>query len=168
MNGPLVDALGLDRESMDLTFQQVCLRGVVIFISGLMLVRVADKRFFAKKTAFDVLLVFLLGSMLGRAVNGPEPLFATIGAAFGIILLHRWIGWAALRSRAFGNVVKGHTAILVKDGLVDSKALAAHRLSLADLQEEVRLQANVDDLSEVAFAYLERNGEISIVKARHG
>ena len=34
------------------------------------MVRLGDKRFLSKKTAFDAILGFILASMLARAVNG--------------------------------------------------------------------------------------------------
>lgn len=168
MSVVLGDVLGLDKESLDLTLSQVCMRGLVVFGAGLILVRVAHKRFFAKRTAFDFLLTLLLGSMLGRVVNGPEPLFATIAASFLLVILHRCLSWAAMRSKAVGNVVKGHTDVLVEDGRIATATLTAHRITMADLHEEMHLQANLTDLGDVAFAYLERNGEISFVKTRKG
>lgn len=158
------DILGLDQQGHDLTFLQMCGRGVIVFAAGLLLVRFADKRFFAKKNAFDVLLALVLGSTLGRAINGSERLFETIGVCFLLVLLHRLVSAAARRMPVVERFVKGHTNVLVEDGKVNQAALDHHDVTLDDLKEEMRLMANVGELDKVALACLERSGEISIVK----
>jgi uncharacterized membrane protein YcaP (DUF421 family) len=157
-------ALGLDHEAVGLPWLQTALRTVVILITGIVLVRIADKRFFAKKTAFDILLVFVLGSLLGRAINGSEPLLHTIGSSLLLVLLHRALGAAACRWPCMECWIKGHTNVLVKDGKLDGDRLRAHHLSLDDLQEQLRLRGGLNDLSEVSLASLERSGEISVIK----
>jgi len=66
----LVDLLGVGVEANQLTIGQVSLRAIIIFFATLLIVRIANKRFFAKKTAFDIILGFILASMMARAVNG--------------------------------------------------------------------------------------------------
>ena len=55
--------LGLSTEPRDLTFQQVSVRGVVVFIATLIMVRLGSKRSLAEKTAFDAVLIVIIGSM---------------------------------------------------------------------------------------------------------
>ena len=62
--------LGIGTEPKELTFLQVSLRGVIVFIATLIMVRLSSKRSLAEKTAFDAVLVVILGSMLARAING--------------------------------------------------------------------------------------------------
>ncbi len=44
-----------------------------MFAAALVMVRSGDKRFFARKSAFDVILGFMLASVLSRAINGSAP-----------------------------------------------------------------------------------------------
>ncbi len=48
--------LGLGVEPKDLTFLQISLRGIIVFVASLAMVRLADKRFLAKLSAFDAIL----------------------------------------------------------------------------------------------------------------
>src|ERR1700710_969745 len=93
----LYAALGIGVEAQYLTILQVVLRAVVVFFASLLIVRVADKRFFAKKTAFDVILGLILASMLARAINGSEQLGPTLSAGFALAFLHRLLGWLACK-----------------------------------------------------------------------
>src|SRR5438552_1470177 len=65
--GPL---LGLGARPEELTFVQISLRGVVVFIATLIMVRLGHKRSLSRKTAFDAVLLVILASVLSRAING--------------------------------------------------------------------------------------------------
>src|SRR6478736_7497434 len=113
--------LGISVPPKDLTFLQVSIRGVVVFIAALIMVRLSSKRSLAEKTAFDAVLIVIIGSMLARAINGSEAFFPTLGAGFVLVLLHRLIGVAAFYSHTFGILVKGRPVVLVRDGRVQRK-----------------------------------------------
>src|SRR5215468_9877790 len=108
--------LGIGTEPKELTFLQVSLRGVVVFIMTLIMVRLGSKRSLAEKTAFDAVLVVIIGSMLARAINGSEAFFPTLGAGFVLVLVHRLFDIGAYYSHAFGILVKGRPVMLVANG----------------------------------------------------
>jgi uncharacterized membrane protein YcaP (DUF421 family) len=156
--------LGLTTPPTELTFVQVSLRGIIVFIATLVIVRCPDRRFLAIKGAFDAVLGFILASMLARAVNGSSAFFPTLGGAFVLVLLHRGAAWGARRSHMFGNIVKGHTDVVVSEGRIDDAVMARNRLSRHDLLEDLRLNGNVASEDDVALAVFERDGQISVVR----
>src|SRR5207247_145000 len=79
-------------EPKELTFLQVSLRGVIVFIVTLVMVRLSSKRSLAEKTAFDAALIVIIASVLARAINGSAPFFPTLGIGFILVLLHRLLG----------------------------------------------------------------------------
>jgi uncharacterized membrane protein YcaP (DUF421 family) len=67
------------------------LRGVIVFIATLAIIRCGDRRFLSQKTAFDAVLGFILASMLARAVNGTAAFFPTLGGGFVLVICTaRW------------------------------------------------------------------------------
>ena len=50
----LTAVLGLDQPAEALTFLQISLRGVIVFVAALVVVRCGDLRVLSQKTAFDV------------------------------------------------------------------------------------------------------------------
>jgi len=162
-----VDAtLGLGRDATALTFVQISLRGVVVFAATLIIVRCGDRRFLSQKTAFDAVLGFILASMLARAVNGTAAFFPTLGGGFVLVMLHRVLASWARRSHVFGNLIKGHSDILIRDGQLDRELAIRNRLSEHDVLEDLRLHGNVERIADVGLAVLERNGQISVVRRR--
>jgi len=160
--------LGIGTEPKALTFLQVSIRGVIVFIAALIMVRLGSKRSLAEKTAFDAVLVVVLGSMLARAINGSEAFFPTLGTGFVLVLLHRLFGIAAYYSHAFGILVKGKPVVLVQDGKLQRKNMLWEHISKHDLEEDIRLDAKTEDLSKIQVARLERSGDISFIKANGG
>ncbi len=159
--GPL---LGLGAEPKGLTFAQVSLRAVIVFLVALLLVRMSSKRSLAEKTAFDAVLVVILAAVLSRAINGSAGFYASIGASFVLVVLHRLFAWIACRSHLFGKLIKGSPAVIVEDGKVDPRTMRRNLVSEHDLEEDLRLLANLEDVSKVRVARVERSGDISFIK----
>jgi uncharacterized membrane protein YcaP (DUF421 family) len=162
------DLIGAGLEPKDFTFFQISLRGLIVFSLSVIMVRLADKRFFAKKSAFDVILGFILASMLARAVNGSSAFFPTLGGGFVLIGLHRLLARLAFRSHKFGNLVKGKADVLIENGKVKVDIMRENNISDHDLLEDLRSNGKVEDPKDVKLALFERSGEISVVPKSSG
>ena len=157
--------LGPDGKATDLTLPQVSLRALFIFIIGLALVRIGDRRSLSEKTAFDAIFIVLIGSMLSRAINGTAPFFTTIAAGIVLMLIHRACAFGACKSHAFGKLIKGQPITLVRNGEIDRTEMRRALVSAHDLEEDLRLDAKTEAVSDIKTARLERSGDISFIKA---
>jgi uncharacterized membrane protein YcaP (DUF421 family) len=156
--------LGLGAEPRDLTFVQVSLRGVVVFLVTLITVRLGHKRSLSRKTPFDAVLLVILASVLSRAINGSAAFFATLGGGVVLVLLHRVFAFLTFYSHRFGILVKGRPDVIVRDGQCDMAMMWRNHVSTHDLDEDMRLSAHTDDLSDIRVARVERSGDISFIK----
>jgi uncharacterized membrane protein YcaP (DUF421 family) len=129
------------------------------------MVRLSSKRSLAEKTAFDAVLVVIIGSMLARAINGSGPFFPTLGGGLILVIIHRLFGLTAYFSHAFGILVKGKPEVLVQNGALNRKNMVWNHISQHDLEEDMRLDAKTEDLSRIKVARVERSGDISFIKA---
>lgn len=154
--------LGLGLSPNELTIAQILWRTFILFFAMLVMMRAAGLRFLAGKTTFDVLLGFILASMLSRAINGHAPFWGTILAGFLVVFLHRALAWLTCRYHSIGCWVKGSAEALVVDGEIKRDAMTRHCISEHDLKEDLRLNAATSDVSRVKVALIERNGEISV------
>ena len=155
--------LGPDDPARSLSVLQMGMRALVVYGGGLVIVRLGKNRLFGRATAFDIVLGFILGSTLSRAVNGGAPLFQTLVAVSGLVAVHWLFAWLAFRSDRFDNLVNGRRVVLVEDGQIRAANLRRTDLTEDDLREALRLKAHVDGLEAVERAALERNGQISFV-----
>ncbi len=139
-------------------------RSVVVYLLGIAIVRAGKSRLTSRTTALDILLGFILGSLLSRAITGSAAMSTTAVAAATLVLAHWLLTKLSCWSHGIGKLLKGQPRRLIHEGQIDRDALRASNLSEHDLIEEVRLNGNLEDLKSVHAAYKERSGEISIVK----
>jgi len=156
--------LGLSVEPRNLTFVQISLRGIIVFLATLAMVRLGHKRSLSHKTPFDAVLLVILASVLSRAINGSAAFFATIGGGVVLVLIHRLFAYFAFYSHGFGILVKGKPDIIAHDGECDFPVMRRNHVSIHDVEEDMRLNAHLDDLSKVRVARIERSGDISFIK----
>lgn len=156
-------ALGLGIAPESFNTLQVTLRAIVIYLGGLLILRVGENRFLGKFTAFDIILGFILGGILSRAINGSGPLAPTLAATVLLVSLHFLLAKTAFHSHRFGQAVKGRPETLVKDGEILWDGMRRKSLSQLDLEEALRLHAHLDNCDQVQEARFERNGDISVV-----
>ncbi len=156
------ELLGLDAD--ELTLMHMAVRAVVVYVAALIMLRLGEKRFLGKNTAFDVILGIIFGSVVSRAITGSSAFFPTLGAGFVLILLHWLFAVLAFHSDWFGTWVKGNARLLVNEGTIDWDAMRKSNISEKDLMSALRTQANIASIDEVQEARLERSGDISVLK----
>jgi hypothetical protein len=156
--------LGLGVDPKDLTFTQISLRGIIVFLVTLATVRLGHKRSLSHKTPFDAVLLVILASVLSRAINGSAAFFATLGGGVVLVLFHRLFAYLAFYSHGFGILVKGKPDVIMRDGQCDFRTMRRNHVSTHDLEEDMRLSAHTDDVSAIRLARIERSGDISFIK----
>ena len=151
-------------EGTDLDSLQMICRAILAFFLTLFMIRIAGIRTFGKKTAFDNVIVIMLGSIFSRVVIGASPFIPTTLACIAFVLVHRLLAWASLYNDTLGRWIKGEASTLYADGARNEKNMRNAVISEKDLQESVRQRINEDGLEHVKAIVQERNGEISVVK----
>lgn len=154
---------GGDVPDPSLELHQVAARAVAVYLIGVVLVRFGKSRMLSRLTTLDVLIGFILGSLLSRGVTGHASMSGTIVASTALVAAHWIITWLAWRSHWLGDLIKGRSRLLVKDGKPLTDAMRRSHISHHDLMEHLRLNG-VDNVEQVREAYKERNGEISVIK----
>lgn len=154
-----LDIFPLDRSLI------ILLNASIVYTMALLILRMGKNRFLGKNTAFDVVLGFILGSTLSRAVNGDAPILASIVAAALLVLIHYLIAIVTYRSDRLGRLIKGAPEALVLDGEIIWENMDKHKIGRRDLEESMRVRGQVIHVEDIKVAFFERNGKISIVPA---
>lgn len=156
-------AFGVGLEAKDLSAAQMAARAALIYLMTLAFIRLAKKRFLAGASAFDVVVGIIVGSIASRTITGNAPLLPSTAAVAAIVAMHWLFSALAVRSHAFGKLIKGSSSVLVQDGQVDEETLRRDHMTHRDLEEALR-QQGVKDLQQVEEAHLERDGSISVIE----
>ncbi len=94
-------------EGKDLNALQMADRAFVMFFITLFLIRVAGMRSFGQKSAFDTIIVIMLGAILSRAVTGASAFFPTVIAGAVLALVHRLLALISIFNEIIGAVING-------------------------------------------------------------
>ena len=135
--------LGLGVEPKELTFVQISLRALIVFLATLMVI---------------------LASVLSRAINGSAAFFATLGGGVVLVLVHRLFVLIAFHSHAFGILIKGEPELIIDDGDLVLPTMRGNHISKHDVEEDMRLSAKTEDLKDIRKGYVERSGDISFIE----
>lgn len=138
-------------------------RGVFVYVALLVLVRVSGKRTVGQFTPFDLLVVMLLSEAVSNSLTaGDESVLAGLVVAAVLIALSALAGFLSSRSKTAERLLDGEPVLIARDGKVLTKTLRGHRLSRGEFDESLR--ENDCELHDVAQAYLEADGSISVLK----
>lgn len=154
--------LGLGLAPRQLDSGQAVLRAAVVYLGGLLLIRLGTKRLLGRSTAFDLVVSVIVGSLLSRAVNGGAPLVPTLAATAALVALHWGIGFLSHESALFDRLFNGTMTRLIENGQPDHRAMTRAAVSHRDIAEAARLTVGTGDLEELEEVDLERNGRFSI------
>ena len=146
------------------TWWQECTRATLIFAFGLLLVRLAGRRAFAKWAAVDIVIAIIVGSSLSRALTGSAPLWGTLAACVLLMVLHWLLSRAASRWTAVADAVEGHAVELAALGRLERSNMRAFGVTAKDVDESIR-KAGLADIDGAARVTLEPSGQITVVKA---
>ena len=157
------DVLGSN--SQHILWWQMSLRGILVFLFGLVLLRLFGRRAFGKQNPLDIVLAIIVGSNLSRAMTANAALVPTLVSTATLILVFWLIEHASAHWKPLGWLVKGAPIPLIRQGAPDLKAMRIAAVTEDDIREAARM-SGLDGYDEVRDAVLERNGKISTMSGK--
>ena len=138
------------------------IRTIAVYLGILLLIRVAGKRLMAQMNSQDLVVVLLLSNVVQNAIIGEDNslLGGLLGAAV-LVLVNSGLDHWALRSPRVAWVLDGRPTEVVKDGLVDERALARLGLTREELENAIQVHG-ANSLAEVQRVAFEPGGSITV------
>jgi uncharacterized membrane protein YcaP (DUF421 family) len=139
------------------------LRGVVIYVVILGLLRWTGKREIGQLTPFDLVLILLVANAAQTAMIGVDQ--SITGGLISVLVLfglNYTLGRLQAHNRFFRGLLVGHPVLLIHEGEVLTGQLKRQGLTLDDLEEQMR-EHGIADFDRVEEAYLEPDGNFSFI-----
>ena len=134
------------------------LYAVVIF-----LIRVMGKRQIGELQPAEFVVTMLVSEIASIPMqDNTIPILNSISALFVLVAYEVITSAVSLKSYKFRAFMQGHPIIVIRDGVIDIKALKKMRMSVNDLMGALR-QKDVFEISQVSYAIFETNGQISVL-----
>lgn len=141
---------------------EIVIRAAIAFGLLWLLAKASGKGTLGEMSSFDLLLFVVMGDLIESGITGEDrTLTGGVLAVATFALLAVLLNSASARWRKVDRAIEGYAIILVKDGVVDEKALLRQRITSEELKVAAR-QAEIESFSDIRLALLETNGKISI------
>ncbi len=143
---------------------EIAARTSLVFLAIVFLLRIAPKRRTGSISPNDMIFLVLIGALAGDATMGGSTSIADILAMIAVI-----VGWGYLfdfldyRFPAIGRFLRESQRPLIRNGRLLRRNLRRELISEKELMAALREQG-IEDVKEVQSAYLEADGQISVIK----
>jgi uncharacterized membrane protein YcaP (DUF421 family) len=138
-------------------------RGIVVYVFLLGLLRITGKRQIGQLAPFDLVLLLVLSNAVQNSMNaGDNSLIGGLISAATLVILNYGVGFATFRNKKLEAIVEGHPLILIHNGKLFEDVMAKAFLTHHELQAALR-KAGCSCVEDVRSAVLENSGTISVV-----
>jgi uncharacterized membrane protein YcaP (DUF421 family) len=142
----------------------IVLRAVVVFCFLLVLTRIIGRRELSSLQPFDLILIIILGDAVQQGLTQDDYSLTGAFLAIGTIaVLQVFVSWLGFRFPRARPVLEGTPIVVVDNGDIIERNAKRERLSVDEIREAARMQG-IGQLSEVRWAVLETNGQITFIK----
>lgn len=148
----------------DITLIGYVLRTLIVGIIGFLVGRFMLKRAVNQLTHYDFVLIWILGAItVAPLLSGEISFTYTLVPLLTLFFWHYIFSYISLKNRKFSFFFNGKPVILVDNGQIIKDNLKKHFINIDLLLIQLRIR-NIFDISEVKYAVLEPNGQLSVIK----
>lgn len=148
----------------DVSLFEMVARGAIVYLAIFVLLRVLLRGRLGTMTVSDLLVLVIIADAAQNAISANYTSITDgivlVTTIIGMSVLFDWLGYHV---PAIGRFVHPQRKALVVNGRVIRKALAAELMTEDELMTQLRL-GGAEQINEVKAAYLEGNGEISVIR----
>ena len=142
---------------------QECLRAILAFVYGLVILRCTGRRTFAAWSAIDIIVSIVFGSSMSRMITGSAPMPGTFAAMSLLIFLHWLTARGVAVSRKLSLLLEGPPIEITRSGMLDATARLKQSVSQSDLEEALR-GSGIESIEQARLIVVEPSGKISVLK----
>lgn len=142
------------------------LRATAVYLILLVIMRIAGKRTLAQVTAFDFILLLIIGEATQQALLAED--FSIINAAIVIgtlVLLDIGLSLLKQSSKTLDRIIDDTPVVIVDHGKLLRDRMDRARIDEQEILIAARELHGLERVEQIKYAVLERSGGISIVPA---
>ncbi|MFA9438024.1 DUF421 domain-containing protein [Uliginosibacterium sp. sgz301328] len=150
----------------DVPVLEIIVRGTLMYWFLFILFRFVIRRDVGSIGIADVLFVVLVAdasqnAMAGEYTTLSDGVVLVLTLAFWNVMLD-WLSW---RIPWLEKLIEPRPILLIKDGRVLYRELRRQFISLDDLKSKLRMHG-IENFSEVRRAYMESDGDVSVIERK--
>lgn len=146
----------------------ILVRSVLLVCFAVLAMRLMGKRQIGQLQPFELVIAIMIADLASTPMESLDtPLWRGVMPLFTTVALHQLFTLLSLKSQKLRAFFSGRPTVVIRDGLIDDKALEKLCFNLNDLLEELRA-GGVLTPTEVGTAIMETSGKLSVFpKSQH-
>jgi len=138
-------------------------RTLILYFLIIIAIRLMGKRQVGEMQPTELVITILVSAVASVPMQDIDiPLAHGVVPILTLIAAEVLISSLSLKWLPFRMLLTGKPVPVIRDGVIDQKAIRKLRLSLDDIFEDLRLK-NINDIRQVKHAQVETNGQLSIL-----
>ena len=139
------------------------IRTVILYIFAIVSIRVMGKRQIGELQPSDLVITLLISQIISIPIQDTDiPLVNTIIPILLLVGFEILTSVFNMKSIKFRSFMQGNPVVIINDGNLNQQLLKDLRFTVDDLLESLR-QKDVFDISQVQYAIVETNGQLSVL-----
>ena len=140
------------------------IRTVLLYIVIIAAVRLMGKRQISELQTSELVVTLLISDIAAIPMQDTgQPLVSGLIPIAVLVFCEVIISVIMLKSGGFRKLICGRPIVVINNGTVEQRELKRLRMTTEDLFEQLR-QKDVFSLADVAYAIIETNGKMSVIK----
>lgn len=140
------------------------IRTILLYIVIVAAVRLMGKRQISEMQTSELVVTLLMANLASVPMQDTgQPLVSGLIPIAVLVMCELAVSGLMVKSFRFRHIVSGRPVIVIRDGMVQQKEMRRLRMTTEDLSEQLR-QKNVFSVQDIAYAIVETNGKMSVLK----
>ena len=141
----------------------VFIRTAILYSLVVIVMRLMGKRQIGELQPYEFVITIMISDLAALPMQDTKfPLLLGIIPIITLLLMKTLLSQLQLKSQFARKIIDGEPTILIYRSKINFYGLKKQQINIDELMEEIRL-AGYFDLSEIQYAILENNGQLSIL-----
>jgi uncharacterized membrane protein YcaP (DUF421 family) len=143
------------------------IRGLVVYAFLLLVFRLAGKRTLAESTNFELVLLLIISETTQQAmVNNDHSVTNGFLLILTLVACAVTLSWLKQRFPTWEKILDDVPTIIVENGRMLEDRMQKLRVDEQDIIESAREHQALENIGEIKYAIVERNGNITVIPNR--
>jgi len=148
--------------NLSLPWWEFIVRGAMVYVFLLLILRVTGKRQTGQLAPFDLVLLLVLSNAVQNAMDGGDnTVLGGIISATTLIALHYAVAFMTFKSKTLEAWIEGTPRILIHNGILNEEVMRSELLTRHELAAALRA-GGCAEMEHIHVATLENNGQITV------
>lgn len=146
----------------------IIIRTVLLYLILLIVFRLMGKREVGELSIVDLAIFVLMAEVAALALDDVHNPFVKDILPIVILFFIQYVNsWFILKNKKLRDFIEGDPTLIIRDGWLCEIEMRKQRYNLDDLLQQLREQG-VGSVQDVAYAFLEQSGKLSIYLKEQG